>query len=77
MRCLLVAFLVAAGAASATDLIVGPARVVDGDTLAIGDERIRLIGIDAPGLGARMVCGRRCELCSSPPACAIQLQQPL
>ena len=26
----------------------GPARVVDGDTLAIGDARLRLIAIDAP-----------------------------
>ncbi len=28
--------------------VAGPARVIDGDTLAIGDERIRLRGIDAP-----------------------------
>ncbi len=28
--------------------ISGPARVVDGDTLEIGGERIRLYGIDAP-----------------------------
>lgn len=43
----------------------GPARVIDGDTLAIGDTRIRLFGIDAPELrqscqrsnGARWACG--------------------
>ncbi len=29
----------------------GPARIIDGDTIAIGDARIRLEGIDAPELG--------------------------
>ena len=28
--------------------VTGPARVIDGDTIAIGKERIRLFGIDAP-----------------------------
>lgn len=28
--------------------VIGRARVIDGDSLAIGDERIRLYGIDAP-----------------------------
>ena len=37
-----------AAAAVAHPEIVGPARVIDGDTLAIADEHIRLIGIDAP-----------------------------
>lgn len=36
--------------------IVGPAKVVDGDTLEIAGERIRLEGIDAPELG--QTCGR-------------------
>lgn len=30
--------------------IIGPARVVDGDTLVIGDSEIHLLGIDAPEL---------------------------
>ena len=30
------------------DVIAGAARIVDGDTLAIGDVKIRLEGIDAP-----------------------------
>lgn len=34
-------------------------RVVDGDTLRCGDERIRLLGIDAPEKG-RCQPGRRC-----------------
>src|SRR3712207_2900433 len=32
----------------AADVIVGPARVVDGDTIQLGDARVRLEGIDAP-----------------------------
>lgn len=35
--------------------IAGDARVIDGDTLAIGGTRIRLAGIDAPELG--QLCG--------------------
>lgn len=30
---------------------VGPARVIDGDTLEIGETRVRLHGIDAPEMG--------------------------
>ena len=37
-----------AGNALAADAISGAARIVDGDTLAIGDIKIRLEGIDAP-----------------------------
>ena len=38
--------------ASAQD-VTGPARVVDGDTLAIADRSVRLLGIDAPELDQR------------------------
>ena len=41
------AFSVSAGGASLAD-ISGTPRVVDGDTIIIGEERIRLHGIDAP-----------------------------
>ncbi|WP_229664632.1 thermonuclease family protein [Sphingomonas metalli] len=44
----------------------GPAAVVDGDTLRVGSERVRLFGVDAPELsqicdaeGAKVACGRR------------------
>jgi endonuclease YncB( thermonuclease family) len=40
--------LTLAGNALAGDAITGAARIVDGDTLAIGDVKIRLEGIDAP-----------------------------
>lgn len=49
-RLLLVALVVASGMATAHTQIVTPrAVVVDGDTLTIDGERIRLWGIDAPG----------------------------
>lgn len=53
--------------AQAAVVIQGPARVVDGDTLVINQQRIRLYGIDAPekaqscknSLGAEYSCGQR------------------
>ena len=55
---------IAAAPAAASD-ISGIARVIDGDTLAIGDQHIRLDGIDAPEThqicldagGRRWTCG--------------------
>jgi endonuclease YncB( thermonuclease family) len=52
--------------ASAQTALTGFARIVDGDTIAIGPERIRLSGIDAPeidqtcldGTDAVWWCGR-------------------
>lgn len=46
---LALAILLLAGATQAADLSGAP-RIIDGDTLAIGDTRIRLNGIDAPEL---------------------------
>ncbi len=53
MSCLLpaVALLAASaafGPAAAQNVLAGPARVLDGDTVEIQGERIRLHGIDAP-----------------------------
>ncbi len=33
--------------------VTGPARVIDGDTIEVAGERIRLHGIDAPESGQR------------------------
>lgn len=38
----------AAGEAGAAEAIRGQARVIDGDTIQVGEQRIRLAGIDAP-----------------------------
>jgi len=46
-------FCLQMGAGHATE-VAGPARVVDGDTLEIGTQAIRLHGIDAPE--ASQVC---------------------
>ncbi len=61
----LAAFLAAPNGGWAAEL-VGPARVLDGDTLVIGDTHVRLEGIDAPEThqacsnraGERYACGR-------------------
>ena len=53
-QAILLAVLLLAGTAHA-DVISGLARVTDGDTIRIANERIRLHGIDAPEL--RQKCG--------------------
>lgn len=38
------------------DRLTGPVQVIDGDTLALRDHRIRLVGLDAPEIG--QICTR-------------------
>jgi endonuclease YncB( thermonuclease family) len=45
------------GTTAARDVLAGAARVVDGDTLDVGGERVRLEGIDAPEMAQS--CGRQ------------------
>lgn len=40
--------------------VIGGCRVTDGDTIRCGDERVRLLGIDAPELPGHCRRGRRC-----------------
>jgi len=47
----------AAAMTPAAGTLVGPARVIDGDTISIGETRIRLEGIDAPEAG--QTCQRK------------------
>ena len=61
--CLLLAGALAARPSAAD--VAGPAKVVDGDTLVVAGERVRLEGIDAPELrqtctayGQPWACGR-------------------
>jgi endonuclease YncB( thermonuclease family) len=50
-------FVAWAASAAAQEVIVGSARVIDGDTIAIGDRHVRLRGIDAPE--KRQTCAGR------------------
>ena len=59
----------AQGSAGAT--ISGPARVVDGDTLEVGDTRVRLHGIDAPESKQRCRAGGRTWSCGREAAHAL------
>jgi len=69
MRTIIIAAvaIATAGSAFADQEIHGQARVIDGDTLAIGKEHVRLLDIDAPELdqtcglndhGGTYACGR-------------------
>jgi endonuclease YncB( thermonuclease family) len=52
--------------------IAGRARIIDGDTLDIADERIRLIGIDAPEDGQVCLDGAREWRCGDHAAAALE-----
>ena len=52
--------LAAPSPVQAQAMVQGPARVVDGDTLVIRDERIRLFGVDAPEAKQTCRCGNAC-----------------
>jgi endonuclease YncB( thermonuclease family) len=53
---LAVLFLLAASLPARAD-VSGPARIVDGDTIEIADQKIRLHGIDAPEQAQRCLVG--------------------
>ena len=45
---LLIFFLFSIASLSSEKIILGNAKVIDGDTIKINDNKIRLFGIDAP-----------------------------
>jgi endonuclease YncB( thermonuclease family) len=65
MRFTMLVLLLSAGCAPPLPSVVGPATVIDGDTLRIGRREIRLWGVDAPELeqvcqgptGTNVSCG--------------------
>ena len=66
LRTIILLAVALAFSASALADITGPARIIDGDTIVIAGERIRLHGIDAPENGQSCVadgvtwaCGQR------------------
>ena len=52
--------------------LLGPARVVDGDTIVVADEKIRLHGIDAPEIGQTFWCDGREFDCGAMAAAALE-----
>lgn len=56
IRLAILALLTIAAPVDAETIITGPARVLDGDTIALGAIRVRLHGVDAPE------GGQTCEL---------------
>lgn len=55
-----------------SDILGGGARVIDGDTLQMGDKRIRLHGIDAPESKQTCLRGRRVWACGAEAARALE-----
>lgn len=65
LRSLFILLLTLAAVPASAVVLTGPAEAVDGDTLDLAGERVRLLGIDAPELdqpcrrdGAAWACGR-------------------
>jgi endonuclease YncB( thermonuclease family) len=66
---LVLAFLLAATSAEARP--TGPAIVIDGDTIDVAGERVRLFGIDAPELGQTCTANARRWRCGQQAATAL------
>lgn len=61
MRILFVIVLLSTSTTTSLADVTGPTRIIDGDTIVISGERIRLHGIDAPEL--KQTCKGKEQLC--------------
>ena len=68
---LLTVFLLAAPVTAGAEVVAGRASVIDGDTIEIHGQRIRLFGIDAPESGQSCKVGGKRTRCGQQAALAL------
>jgi endonuclease YncB( thermonuclease family) len=64
-RALFVLPMLALAVPATAETVAGPPTVIDGDTLHVGDEKLRLFGIDAPERDQACTAGTRAWACGA------------